>query len=267
MDAGSPPGEVEVARALLDARTELYGASDPQTLRAMIELARVLIEVGEHREAEALLTGVLSAQNRSSDPDALLVARAEFELATVLDRLGEYDAARRVWEQVLDSSDRHNGPDSPLSRRAATNLAITLRKVHRYGDEFPLRVRLVESTRRSLGPEHVDTFRALVDLAQTHRSLGNHEMALGLFTEAVAGLDRHGVDQRTILYQKWAIASELVALKRRREASAMFDEVVAGAVEHLDPDDPLRRSAVRQRHVYTLLGRVPSGRKKSRQEE
>ena len=82
-------------------------------------------------------------------------------------------------------------------------------------------------------------------------------MALGLFTEALAGLERNGGDQRTILYQKWAIATELVALKRSKEASLMFDEVVAGAVEHLEPDDPFRRSAVRQRRGYPSSASSP----------
>ena len=82
-------------------------------------------------------------------------------------------------------------------------------------------------------------------------------MALSLFTEALSGLERHGGDQRTILYQKWAIATELVALKRPKEASVMFDQVVAGAVKHLEPDDPFRRSAVRQRRAYWFLGRFP----------
>ncbi len=134
-------------------------------------------------------------------------------------------------------------------------MAITLRKLRRYGDEFPLRVRVLGSTRRSLGPDSIETFKAEIELAQTHRHLGNHEMALGLFTEALAGLERNGGDQRTILYQKWAIATELVALKRSKEASLMFDQVVAGAVEHLEPDDPFRRSAVRQRRGYWLLGK------------
>ena len=114
----------------------------------------------------------------------------EFNLAIVLDRLGEHEAARRLWESVLASSDHDEGIDSELSRQTATNLAITLRKLRRYGDEFPLRVRVLETTTRSLGPDAAATFRAEIDLAQTHRHLGNHELALGLFTEALAGLER-----------------------------------------------------------------------------
>ncbi len=92
-------------------------------------------------------------------------------------------------------------------------------------------------------------------------------MALDLFTEALGGLERQGGDQRTILYQKWAIATELVALKRPKEASVMFDQVVAGAVEHLEPDDPFRRSAVRQRRAYWFLGKFSGlGRKSPRGE-
>ena len=197
-------------------------------------------------------------QNRADEPDQRRIAWTRFNLAIVLDRLGEHETARRLWEHVLESSDRMIGPDSELSVQTATNLAVTLRKLRRYGDEFPLRLRVVDSTQRSFGPDSMETYMALIDLAQTHRHLGNHDMALGLFTAALAGLERHGGDQRIILYQKWAIATELVALKRSKEASQMFDQVVAGAIEHLQPDDPFRRSAVRQRRAYWLLGKFPA---------
>jgi tetratricopeptide (TPR) repeat protein len=261
---GEPAQEVEEARLFLDARKELYGESDPATLDAMRVLARALRDSGSYQEAESVLRTSLSILNRPGNADESRKIRTEFELAVVLDRLGETDAARRLWEQVLEASDRLHGHDSELSTQAATNLAITLRKLHRSGDEFPLRVRVLESTRRSLGPEHIDTYRSMVDLAQTHRSLGNHEMALGLFTEAVGGLEQNGDEPRTILYQKWSIASELVALKRPKEASLMFDQVVAGALVQLDPDDPLRKSAVRQQRAYKILGRIPGSGRRSR---
>ncbi len=44
----------------------------------------------------------------------------------------------------------------------------------------------------------------------------------------------------------------------------MFDQVVAGAVEHLEPDDPFRRSAVRQRRAYWFLGKFSRLGRKSR---
>ena len=61
----------------------------------------------------------------------------------------------------------------------------------------------------AFGIDRLETFKAEIDLAQSHRHLGNHEMALGLFTEALAGLERNGGDQRTMVYQKWAIATEM----------------------------------------------------------
>jgi tetratricopeptide (TPR) repeat protein len=249
--------QVEEARLLLDARQELYGESDPTTCDAMVALGRALRDAGQLREAEGVFSTTLTVLNRSPEENAARLRWAEFNLAIVVDRLGEYEAARRLWERVLVSSDRDDGTDSQLSQQTATNLAITLRKLHRYGDEFPLRVRVLQTARRSLGPDHPDTLRAEIDLAQTHRALGNHELALTAFTEALAGLERTNADQRTILTQKWAIATEMLALKRRAEAARMFDEVVTGAEAHLEPDDPFRRRAVRQRRAYRLVAKVP----------
>lgn len=257
---------VEEARLLLDARQELYGPSDPTTLDAMLHLGRALRDAGDLRQAERVLAASLALQNKSAEDDELRRRWTEFNLALVLDRRGEHEAARRLWERALASADHAEDPDSEFSRRTATNLAITLRKLHRYGDEFPLRVRVLDSARRVLGPADPETLQAEIDLAQTHRYLGNHDLALGLFTAALAGLERSGGSQRAILEQKWAIATELLALKRSAEASAMFDEVVAGAEAHLDPDDPFRRRAVRQRRAYSVLGRF-AGRRRSRQDD
>jgi len=258
---------VEEARLVLDARQELYGESDPATFDAMLVFGRALRDAGDLRQAERVLTASLSLQNRSEDRNEAGVRWTEFNLAIVLDRLGEHEAARRRWEQVLASADRDEGADSELSRQTAVNLAITLRKLRRYGDEFPLRVRVLESARRRLGPDSPETIRASIDLGQTHRHLGNHELALGLFGEAVASLERTDGDQRTILLQKWAMATELVALKRSREASVLFDEVVAGASAHLEPADPFLRSAVRQRRGYWLLGKVSRRGRKGRPDD
>ena len=257
---------VEEARLVLDARQELYGESDPATFDAMLQFGRALRDAGDLRQAERVLTASLSLQNRSEDGNEAGVRWTEFNLAIVLDRLGEHEAARRRWEQVLASSDLDDA-DCELSTQTAINLAITLRKLRRYGDEFPLRVRVLESARRRLGPDSPETIRAEIDLAQTHRHLGNHELALGLFAEAVASLERTRGDQRTILLQKWAMATELVALKRSRDASLLFDEVVAGATEHLQPDDPFRRSAVRQRRGYWLIGKFSGRGRKARRDD
>ncbi len=150
MDGGQAQ-ELEEARIILQARREIYGDSDPGTLDAMLQLGRTLRDAGELREAEHVLTTLLSMQNRAGEDDGARITRTEFNLAIVLDRLNEYDAARRLWERVLRASDLENGPDSELSLRTAVNLAITLRKLRRYGDEFPLRVRILDSTRRTLG--------------------------------------------------------------------------------------------------------------------
>ena len=257
---------VEEARLVPHARQELYGESDPATFDAMLQFGRALRDAGDLRQAERVLTASLSLQNRSEDGNEAGVRWTEFNLAIVLDRLGEHEAARRRWEQVLASSDLDDA-DSELSTQTAINLAITLRKLRRYGDEFPLRVRVLESARRRVGPDSPETIRAEIDLAQTHRHLGNHELALGLFAEAVASLERTRGDQRTILLQKWAMATELVALKRSRDASLLFDEVVAGATEHLQPDDPFRRSAVRQRRGYWLIGKFSGRGRKARRDD
>jgi tetratricopeptide (TPR) repeat protein len=255
---------IEEAEAILDARMELYGREDPGTLLAMTELARACRDSGEYRRAEGLLKTAFAIRERALGTDDPLVIGTEFDLAVVLVRLGEHSAARQVWEDVLAASDRRNGPDSQLSRNAAINLAFTLRQLKRYGDEFPLRMRLLEANSRIYGPDHIDTYRSMANLASVHHNLGNYDVALELNKTVLDGYQSYGVDVRAILYHKWKIAGELIALKRQKEASAIFDEVLDGATRHLDPSDPLRKSAERQRRAYSLLGKLPRLGKKRR---
>jgi len=114
--------------------------------------------------------------------------------------------------------------------------------------------------------QRITRFRPELDVYILIAQEKEDDVVDALFTEAVDGFERSGVEPKTILLQKWAIASELLALKRPKEASRMFDQVVAGAVEHLDPGDPFRKRAVSQQRGYRILGRFSGFGRRSRQQ-
>ena len=111
---GEPVQQVEEARLLLDARKELYGETDPETIDAMRQLASALRNAESYNEAESVLRTSLSIQNRSNPSDEARITRTEFDLAIVLDRLGETDSARRV----LGEGPRSLRPSKRLRQRA-----------------------------------------------------------------------------------------------------------------------------------------------------
>jgi|HubBroStandDraft_1064217.scaffolds.fasta_scaffold191461_1 tetratricopeptide (TPR) repeat protein len=255
------PLSVEDAQDNYDLIVALHGEDAPEAQIALRQLARAHRDMGANRHAETLLRKSLAIQKRSEASDPVLVIRTEFDLANVLLRLREFGAARPLWEHIVTAADRLKEQDDELLLRASINLAITLRELKRFGDEFPLRVRILADTRKSVGNEHPETLRCLVDLATVQENLGNHELALDAYQEALSGFQRIDADPRTILQQQWAIASVLVSLNRPNEASEMFDRVLQGCIQHLDPKDPLRRRAQKQSRVYSLLGRL-GGRKR-----
>ena len=255
--SGEQAPALEQARAILDARRELYGDADPSTLRAMAELALVLRDRGEYREAESFLRESIAIQNRSGLGGKVGLVHTEFNLAIVLDRLGENDAARRQWEDVLAASDRHNGPGSDLSVRAAINLAISLRKLGRYGDEF--HSGCASSSRRHAprGPSTPTptsprwwTWRRRIATSETTSWPSPCSPRLWPVWSPQRARTRGRSSTRSGPSRRSWWPSSVP-----KEASKMFDEVVTGAVRHLEPDDPLRRRAVRQRRAYRLLGR------------
>ena len=138
MDGGQAH-ELEEAGYSCRPGREIYGDADPGTLDAMLHLGRTFRDAGELREAEQVLTTLLSMQHRAGeDEDGERILRTEFNLAIVVDRLGSTtrhdDSGSVSWRPPTGRAD----PTPSYSVRTATNLAITLRKLRRYGDEFPL---------------------------------------------------------------------------------------------------------------------------------
>ena len=188
---------------------------------------RALRDAGELREAERVLTASLSLQNtvgrRTTRPGCAGPSSTWPSSST-----GSASTRRPggSGSSVLASSDRDEGPTVSSPGRRRSTWPSRCASSAATATSSPSGCACSNRPGAGLGPDNPETFRAEIDLAQTHRYLGNHDLALGLFTEALAGLERTGGDQRTILYQKWAIATELLALKRSKEASVMFDEVV-----------------------------------------
>jgi tetratricopeptide (TPR) repeat protein len=257
------PG-IEEAEAVLDARRELYGDDNTNTVNAMLTLARVWRDAGENRKAEHLLREALAVQRRLFGEQDPSVVRTEFSLAVVVGSLGETDVACRMWRHVVAVSDALDGPASDLSRSAAVNLAITLRELKRYGDEFPVRQRILDETRARVGEEDLETYRALADLALVQHNLGNYEIAFSLHETAIAGFERSGVEARSLLLRKWTMAEELVQLQRPEEASALFEQLRADAAANLPPDDPLRRRIEKHKKALSLLRKIGAKESKVR---
>ena len=130
---------------------------------------------------------------RPSD-DAVRVRWTEFNLAIVVDRLGEHEAARRLWERVLAVLRPRRRPRQravPANRHQPGHHAPQAPPLRRRVPAAGAGARIDPAV--DSAPTAAETFRAEIDLAQTHRHLGNHELALGLFTEA---LDRSGTKRR-----------------------------------------------------------------------
>jgi tetratricopeptide (TPR) repeat protein len=246
---------IQEALELVDTKRDLLGADHPETLTAMMHLARAHEIAGDNQSARALLERILASQTRTLGSDHIDTTRTQFELGLVLKRMDDHFSARTVQEHVLESSDRQYGPDSELSVRAAINLANTLRSLKRYDLELPLRERVVETRRQSVGSHHMDFYRALVDLASVNHHLRRYKMALDLNQIVLEGFEQNGVDRRTILTLEFNIVIDLIRLKRARDAAELFDRAYAEVCEILPADDPLRKQAEKQKGTMTFLGK------------
>ena len=244
----------------LAATRVFYGEDHPETLEAMMRLARAHRDAGDTAIARSILVDVLSAQRRLLGDDHVDTTRTEFELGLVLGRLGDHFSACEVQERVLQSAERQYGADSEYATRAAINLANSLRKLKRYDAELVLRERVVDARRRAVGAEDVAFLRSLADLAVVNQNLEHFNLAFELSQIVVDGFVEQQVDRRTIIELQLNMVSDLVRLKRAAEAAELFETVYGEIVSDFPRDDPLRKYVERQRRFMGMLGKAAKRR-------
>ena len=159
------------AQPLLERAVEIQqrvlGRGNPDTLRSMNDLARVLSNEGHYAEAEKLQRQTLDIQRQVLGPRNPDTLRSMSDLARVLSNEGRYAEAEKPQRQILDIQRRVLGPENLDTLSSASNLAVTLRDEGRYSDAENLFRETLDKERRILGPEDPTTLTSMDYLAGT----------------------------------------------------------------------------------------------------
>ena len=177
-------GKYQQARELLtkavDIMNEIGGSDDPDTLRAMANLASTYWNQGRWDDAVKLEEKVLEARIRllsEEHPDTLT---AMANLASTYWNQGRWDDAVKLEEKVLEARIRLLGEEHPDTLTAMANLASTYRNQGRWDDAVKLEEKVLEARIRLLGEEHPDTLTAMANLASTYWNQGRWDDAVKL---------------------------------------------------------------------------------------
>ncbi len=264
----------------LNEADEIANASDDATQQMQVSLAFVqpLARLGRFDDAKAWAERALECARRSGDSDGegraecnvgvicrmqgntreairrfdrsldLLeneAARAQIvsNRAEALLEIGSFDDAERAFAAAADSFDRLGMRHASAIARG--NLADLLGRQGRLQEALDA----FEAARRSAGDAAPgDAARLLSEEAEVVARMGALERADGLFAQAVAELDRHGLRvEATRARVRWA--ESLAALGETSRAEAVLEVAVSAAEELNQPTLAARALCARARSL------------------
>jgi eukaryotic-like serine/threonine-protein kinase len=229
----------ELAQQALDARLNLFGASDPKTLESVTQLGLILHIEGHDADAEPLIRRALAEERRVLGADDPLTLETADDFALVLNTLGRFPEAEKLAREVVDSSTRRLGPESALSLRAQNHLgSILFYEGHAADAEKVLRPAL-DVERRVWGPDHPETMKALSLLAISLHHQNRFSEAEPLYREVVAGSERVlGPEHRSTAIAMSNLGNMFADEEQLSQAEKLLRESLAIFLRTLGPDHP-----------------------------
>ena len=226
-----PAPSLPDAEARLDENRRKLGDDHPNTWKAMFDLARAYVEMGDNHSAGPILETVVPALQRilgAADPDTIWAMSI---YGSVLMRLGQPDLAVALSRDTLLVLVRQYGDNDFRTVRALSNLVIGLKELGEHEEVGQLQERIVAALRRLHRADHPETMDALSQLARTKYLLGDWRAVVDVERQVVAGRTRTlGKDAHSTLDSKQNLADALAHAQpwgeTGAEALAIVDDVV-----------------------------------------
>ena len=219
------------AKVLFERSLQLGGSfvdqRDSDTLRAMHDLAWVLMQDGQLAEAEKLERKLLDIQRRVMGPDQDDTLNTMGELAYTLCQEGKCAQGVKLNREVLEKQKRTIGPDAHGTLITRDNLAMMLRDDGNIEEALVLQQDSLDRHLRVQGVENLSTINAMLNLAEIQRDAGQDDKALESLNRLLdVGQRVLGPDQGEMYAAKYDLASLLVRKGKREEALSLLEQIV-----------------------------------------
>ncbi|KAH8834505.1 hypothetical protein DL96DRAFT_495898 [Flagelloscypha sp. PMI_526] len=226
-DSGLLRQHHDVCQKQLTETQQRLGASHPDAVGSMNNLAATYSHLGQHRNALELQEQVLKLQKRilgEEHPDTL---RSMHNLALTYSHLGQHRDALELQEQALKPRNRILGEEHSDTLTSMNNLANIYSDLGRHNNALELREQVLKLRRRILGEEHPHTLTSMNNLAVTYSDLCQHRDALEL-NEQVVKLRKRilGEEHPSTLMSMNNLANTYSHLGQHRDALELREQVL-----------------------------------------
>jgi len=211
----------------VEIRRRTLGASNPDTLKSMYDLAAILIDESRYSEAEKLARETLDARRRLLGSEHLDTLSSMTQLAFILDGEGRYADAEKLNREAIQVGTRAFGPQDKSTMKAMRGLAIDLAYQGKYADAEKAFREVLEVDRRVLGSDHPTTLGDMNNLAAALLQERKLDEAEKLYMDAIQA-DRRvfGPKHPSTLLAMGSLAQVLTTQKRYADAEKLLRETL-----------------------------------------
>ncbi len=229
----------QLAKAALDARSQLLGPLDRQTLQSMTQVGSILYREGHYAEAEKQSHEAMLAERRElGAEDPLTLETTVHDAVNQLEQ-GHYEAGEKQLSQAVEADSRVLGKENPQTLNAMFDQATALWLQGRYAEAEGQYRELLGIERRVLGPDHPEALRALANLAMVLHEQGRWTEAEPLYREVVSTEERVvGADNPQVTFAMANLAALLTIEGRLVESEQIYRDVLAIRLRSVGPESP-----------------------------
>jgi serine/threonine protein kinase/tetratricopeptide (TPR) repeat protein len=223
----------------VEIRKRVLGAENPETLKSIHGVSRLLREQGRYAEAEKMQRDTLAVERRvlgNENPDTL---DSVAELAVILDNEARYPEAEKLAQEALDTDRRVLGVEDDQTQWAMIVLASVFTDEGRLADAEKLYREALEIRRRVLGPDQPDTLSVMDGFATTLALEHHNEEAEKMLRETLDIRQRVlGPDHRDTLMSMNNLANMQFIEGHYGEAEKLERQTLEIQRRILGPDHP-----------------------------
>ncbi len=237
----------EALELALDAGAKIERLGGREVLQAELDqnVAAILLEQGNYKDAEKRSRHVLEIRQKLLEPDDPAIATALGDLGDVAAGTSRYDEAIAFYERALAVAERALGPDHPLDATLRINLGASLRYKERYKEALAELDKARAISERSLGAEHaqlatiaINTGTILLEQHHEAEAAVQFRRASEIWTKAL------GADHPNVATAQYRLAEVALKQGRAADASAAFQRAHDIWKAKLGPDHPSLAAAL-----------------------
>ena len=210
----------------LEIRRRLFGDDHHEVAAIELDLAPVLHELGQDRQAEGLLRHALAVLEREPGKETEVAATLTL-LAEIYKTLGDYGAVRTTLDRAVAQLERAGPPAELELARALTSKGHFLNSVDDGAGALPLFRRALAIHERLLGPQSPGAAASLLDLAAAERETGELDAAIAADERVLAIAERaFGPDHSLAAYAAGELGMAWTAKGDAEEAAPWFERAI-----------------------------------------